>query len=200
MFEDDHLSHVRRCRVRCVSCRGAHLWHHAGEQGSKAGSDSLSALRVIFDFILKVHMRLSRFIFAAVVPLVASAQSPAQQHILTLQDAIAMAQNQGPSAQVARSTRDGARDRNDAFRARLLPQLVLSGTAANLNHGINPITLPDGSTQFIGQAQNQSSFSIGFSQQIPLTGGTVSVSSAVSRIDQFGALNGRYYPDVTLHC
>ena len=32
-----------------------------------------------------------------------------------------------------------------------------SGDAANLNHGINPITLPDGSTQFIGQAQNQSS-------------------------------------------
>ncbi len=104
-----------------------------------------------------------------------------------------MAQKQGPSAQVARSTRDGARYRNDAFNSRLLPQLFLSGDAANLNHGINPVVLPDGSTQFIGQAQNQSSLSLGFSQQIPLTGGTISVGSQVSRIDQFGTANARYY-------
>ncbi len=69
-----------------------------------------------------------------------------------------MAQQQGPLAQVARSTRDAARYRDDAFNARLLPQLFLSGNAANLNHGINPITLPDGSTQFVGQSQNQSTF------------------------------------------
>ena len=104
-----------------------------------------------------------------------------------------MAQNRGPSAQVARSTRDGARYRNDAFNARLLPQLLLSGNAVNLNHAINPITLPDGSIQFVGQAQNQSSLSLGFSQQIPLTGTTVSVSSAVSRLDLFGAASARYF-------
>ena len=68
-----------------------------------------------------------------------------------------MAQRQGPSAQAARSTRDAARYRDRAFNSRLLPQLFLSGNAANLNHGINPITQPDGSTQFLGQSQNQSS-------------------------------------------
>lgn len=104
-----------------------------------------------------------------------------------------MAQKQGPAAQVARSTRDQARYSNDAFNARLLPQLFLSGDAANLNHGINPITLPDGSTQFIGQAQNQSSLTMGFSQQIPLTGGTISVGSQISRIDEFGTTNSRLY-------
>ena len=112
---------------------------------------------------------------------------------LTLQDAIAMAQQQGPLAQVARSSRDVARWRDRAFNARLLPQLFLSGDAANLNHGINPITLPDGSTQFIGQSQNQSSLTLGFSQAIPLTGGTISVGSQVSRIDQFGSNNTKYY-------
>lgn len=104
-----------------------------------------------------------------------------------------MAQKQGPSAQVARSARDGARYRNDAFNARLRPQLFLTGDAANLNHGINSITQPDGSTQFIGQAQNQSSLTMGFSQQIPLTGGTISVGSQVSRIDEFGTTNSRLY-------
>ena len=76
---------------------------------------------------------------------------PATAATLTLQDAIAMAQRRGPAAQAARSQRDAARYRNNAFNARLLPQLVLSGNAADLNHGINPITLPDCSTQFIGQ-------------------------------------------------
>jgi len=112
---------------------------------------------------------------------------------LTLQDAIAMAQQQGPLAQVARSERDMARWHDRAFGARLLPQLFLQGDAANLNHGINPITLPDGSTQFIGQAQNQSSLNLGFSQAIPLTGGTISVGSQVSRIDLFGDQNTKVY-------
>ncbi len=128
----------------------------------------------------------------ALVPSFALAQAPAPR-TLTLQDAIQMAQQQGPSAQIARSTRDAARYRDDAFNSRLLPQLFLSGNAANLNHGINPITLPDGSTQFIGQSQNQSSLQLGFSQAIPLTGGTVSVGSQVTRIDQFGTTNSQFY-------
>jgi hypothetical protein len=47
--------------------------------------------------------------------LVACASAAAAQEPLTLQDAIAMAQKQGPSAQIARSVRDAARARNDAF-------------------------------------------------------------------------------------
>jgi len=125
-------------------------------------------------------------LLALILPLAASGQT------LTLQDAIRMAQQQGPSAQIARSTRDAAKWHDDAFNARLLPQLFLTGNAANLNHGINPITLPDGSTQFVGQSQNQSSLSLGFSQQIPLTGGTVSIGSQVSRIDQFGSNNSQF--------
>ena len=128
------------------------------------------------------------------VPAGASAQTAPTQEAapLTLQGAIDMAQQKGPLAEVARNSRDAARLRNDAFNARLLPQLFLSGNAANLNRGINPITLPDGSTQFIGQAQNQSSLQAGFSQAIPLTGGTISISSMISRIDQFATSRTPY--------
>lgn len=121
-----------------------------------------------------------------------SAQTPATPP-LTLQAAIAMAQHRSPAAQVADETRNGALDREDAFMRRLLPQLAFSGTALNLDHGINPITLPDGSTQFVGQSQNQSTFSLGLSQQIPWTGSTFSISSAVSRIDLFGPGGFRTY-------
>jgi len=131
-------------------------------------------------------------LLALASPLVLHAQTPTS-NALTLQEAIAMAQQQGPLAQVARSGRDVARWRDRAFNARLLPQLFLQGNAADLDHGINPITLPDGSTQFIGQSQNQSSLTLGFSQAIPLTGGTISIGSQVSRIDQFGSNNTKFY-------
>lgn len=137
-------------------------------------------------------MRASRLIALLCLPASAYAQTSAPT-TLTLQEAILRAQQQGPQAQVARSTRDAARYRDDAFNARLLPQLVLSGEAANLNRAINPIDLPDGSTQFISQANNRSSLLLGFGQEIPLTGGRVTVGSQVSRIDEFGSRSSRIY-------
>jgi len=128
-------------------------------------------------------MRLAFVLSVIPAALLAQQQPPLT---LTLQDAILRGQRQGPAAQIARSTRDAARARDDAFNARLLPQVFLNGNAANLNRGINPITLPDGSTQFIAQAQNQSSLGVSVAQKIPLTGGTLSIGSALSRIDLFG--------------
>jgi outer membrane protein TolC len=130
-------------------------------------------------------MRRSLLLAALSLPAITHAQAPTRQ-TLTLQDAIQMAQQQGPQAQVARSSRDAAHYHDNAFNAGLRPQLFLQGNAANVNHGINAITLPDGSTQFIGQAQNQSSMTLGFSQRLPLTGGTVQVGSQLSRLDLYG--------------
>ena len=109
-----------------------------------------------------------------------------QGQALTLQDAIGMAQRQGPAAAVARNVRDAARERNDGFNARLRPQILLTGQAANLNHGFVPIALPDGSTQFVGQSQNQSSLGLSAVQNIPFTGSTLSIGTQLSRIDLFG--------------
>ena len=134
----------------------------------------------------------SLIVAALFLPAVAHAQTTARQ-TLTLQDAIQMAQQQGPQAQVARSTRDAAHYHDDAFNAGLKPQLFLQGDVANVNHGINAITLPDGSTQFIGQAQNQSSMILGFSQRLPLTGGTVQVGSKLSRVDLYGDRRSTLY-------
>ena len=137
-------------------------------------------------------MRVPLLIALLLLPAGVHAQAAAPTAI-TLQEAIQRAQQQGPAAQVARSTRDAARYRDNAFNARLLPQLVLSGDVANLNRGINPLDLPDGSTQFVSQANNRSSLGLGFSQEIPLTGGRVTVGSEISRIDEFGSRSSRIY-------
>ena len=139
-------------------------------------------------------MRLTHVLLALLAPVLVRAQSASPlAQTLTLQDAIRMAQEQGPQAQIARSTRDAARWQDDAFNSRLLPQLFLRGNVANLNHGINPVVLGDGTTQFLAQSQNQSSVGIGFRQQMPLTGGTIEVQSLVTRYDQFGDDKRKYY-------
>jgi outer membrane protein TolC len=137
-------------------------------------------------------MRHPLLFVALCIPVAAHAQAAPKQ-ALTLQDAIRMAQQQGPLAQIARSTRDAAHYRDNAFNAGLKPQLFLQGDVARLNHGINAVTLPDGSTQFVGQAQNQSSLTLGFSQRLPLTGGTIQVGSQLSRLDQYGDRRATLY-------
>src|SRR5260370_8267573 len=75
------------------------------------------------------------------------------QEPITLQQAIALAQERGFQAQAARAARDAARYRSDAFTARPLPQLSLSGTVPTYNRLVVPVVLPSGNTAFPPPAQ-----------------------------------------------
>ena len=125
--------------------------------------------------------------------LLGCASTAAAQQPLSLQDAIGMAQKQGPSAQVARSIRDVARSQNDAFNAGLLPQVMLTGNAADLTHGITPVLQNDGSIQYLSVAQNTSTLGLAIAQKIPLTGGTLAFGTQASRFDAFGDRVNRQY-------
>ncbi len=105
---------------------------------------------------------------------------------LTLLRAIEIADQRGLAQQAALSARDAARARTRAFAASLLPQLSVGGQAMNLNRGITTLLVPSGETQLVTQAQNQSWMGLSLSQAIPWTGGTLSVSSQLMRVDNFG--------------
>jgi outer membrane protein TolC len=122
-------------------------------------------------------------VVAGLIPLAGGAQQTAR--VLTLDEAVGLARTKGLAGQAAKSARDAARWRERAFGARLLPQFSLSGQAANLDRGFNPITLSSGERQFVRQSYNESTLGLTMSQQIPWTGSEVSISSLVSRIDQF---------------
>lgn len=111
----------------------------------------------------------------------------AQDHPLTLQDAIARARAEGLQARAARAARDAARRRQGAFNARLLPQLSLRGTLPSYNRSIIPVVQPDGSTLFRAQQQTSTSLAMTLSQQLPVTGGDLFISSSLSRL----ALSGQ---------
>jgi outer membrane protein TolC len=126
----------------------------------------------------------------AVVPRQAGAQ-PTRS--LTLDEAVALAQAQGPVAQAARSGLDAARWRDRAFGARLRPQLFLQGNAANLERGLAPIDLETGQRLLVRRGVNESRFGLTVAQQVPWTGGQFTISSLVSRTDQFGDQSTQYW-------
>lgn len=112
--------------------------------------------------------------------------SVSAQQVITLSDAIRMAQQQGLQARAARASLDASRHRDVAFDARHLPQLSLSGTVPSYNRSIIPVIQPDGSTVFRSQQQTSSDLTLTMSQQLPVTGGSFFVSSSLSRLTVSG--------------
>lgn len=104
------------------------------------------------------------------------------QEPITLQQAIALAHERGFQAQAARAARDAARYRSDAFTARLLPRLSLSGIVPAYNRSVVPVLLPDGNTAFRPQDQTNTALSLLLSQKVPITGGDLFVTSSLSRL------------------
>lgn len=123
----------------------------------------------------------------------ASARAQSAPTTLTLEQAIAIAMQRGPSARSAASTRDAARYRDAAFGARLLPQLSLSGDLPIYSRAIIPVVQPDGSTKFVAQQQRQSALSLQMAQRLPFTGGDLFVSSGITNINVLGQQDTRLW-------
>lgn len=105
---------------------------------------------------------------------------------LTLQQAIAIAQRNGLTAQAAAATRDAARQRDRAYEARLLPQISLSGNVPSYNRSIIQAPQPDGSTLFRPQQQTNSDLNMLVTQQLPFTGGRLIMSSRLAQLKRTG--------------
>jgi outer membrane protein TolC len=115
------------------------------------------------------------------------------QQPMTLQQAIELAHKQGLQSRAAVDPRDAARWRDRAFNARLMPQLSLTGTLPNYERAIVPVTQPDGSTLFLPRRETTSALGMTVSQALPFTGGQLSVTSALSRLDRSGDQSSRLY-------
>jgi hypothetical protein len=110
----------------------------------------------------------------------AQGQGTAPQGALTLQQAIELAQKNSLQARAALGTRDAARERDNAFSARLLPQISLAGNLPIYSRTIVPVTQPDGTTLFLPVRQTQSDLAMLVTQRIPFTGALVTMSSSLN--------------------
>jgi outer membrane protein len=137
-----------------------------------------------------MHSSLRPALFVLAAAASAGAQTP---RTLTLAEAIAMAQEQGAEAKVSTARLEQIRSSNRLAHIRSRPRVDLSAGLVNFDRGLNPISLPDGSVQYVGQSNNQAVAQIGVSQSVALTGATVSLSTLLSRADQFGNLTGHQW-------
>ena len=127
----------------------------------------------------------------APVPAAARPDTAPGPLVLTLPDAIALAQQNGHQARAARAAHQAARYRDNAFRDRLLPQLSLSGTVPSYNRSIIQVPGVDSATGnavtlFLPQAQTTTSLGLQLVQTLPLTGGDLFVSSSLNRLTVSG--------------
>ena len=146
----------------------------------------------ISHFVAAISHQPSAISLTAAFLLAFGTRAVAQQP-LTLQQAIELAHKQGLQSRAILGTRDAARWRDRAFNARLMPQLSLTGTLPSYLNAIEPVIQPDGSTRFVPRRETNSVLGMTVRQALPFTGGTLSISSGLSRLDLGGDQSSRVY-------
>jgi outer membrane protein len=111
---------------------------------------------------------------------------------LTLEETIALAQSDAPNVLIAKTQLSNNFWRFKSFEADYKPQIFFNATLPSLNRTINEITLPDGSVQFVPQSFMNNSANVSVFQRISQTGGTVSASTGLRRIDIFDPTSVSY--------
>lgn len=123
------------------------------------------------------------------VPMIAFAQTDTLK--ITLAEAIATAQRESSDARAARHTLLAAEWSYKFFKANYLPSLSLS-SSPSLNRVISKITQPDGTSSFVEQNQLSTNATLGFTQNIALTGGEFFLQSSLQRQDELGNRSTAY--------
>ena len=111
---------------------------------------------------------------------------------LTMSEVIRIAQESSPQAVQARNSFESAWLSYRSYKAEMLPTLSLS-SSPSLNRSTNYVTLPDGSEQYVRSNSMRNNLSLDLTQNIWFTGGQISLSGNISRLDQLGSNHTRSY-------
>ncbi len=132
--------------------------------------------------------KFSTFVITVVLIFTSTPSGSAQSRnlgVLTLNEAIGIAQEQSAIADAARFSLLSNKYQYKSFQADLLPRLILTGTAPNFRKNIFQNTLDDGTIVFSSRKQSAADAFLSVEQNILWTGGTVSISSGLSRLGIF---------------
>ena len=109
----------------------------------------------------------------------------AQSNGYSLDDVVQMARSSSTAWLSAETRKENQYWQYKTFKSDYTPQLVLSGMLPSFNKSVTPVTQQDGSIQYRDVNNNTVQLQLGLSQVIGPTGGTISVSSDLSRYDDF---------------
>lgn len=126
-----------------------------------------------------------RFIIVYLLTMM-SFSTNAQPMTLSLSDAIKFAKTYSLDAQLAHFRYMGNYWSYRSYRAELLPAVTLHGNLADYNRSVEQVrNYEDGKISYVETNQMSNSLSLSISQQIPSTGGYLSIESYLYRLDQF---------------
>ena len=127
----------------------------------------------------------------ALLPFMASAQTETLR--LTLDDCITMARRQSIDAAVALGELRSAYWQWRSYRADLLPEVSLSGTAPSWNKRYSSYQQADGSLSFVRNNYLGLDGAVSIKQKLWPTGGTLNVESSLDYLHQSGGVSGNQF-------
>lgn len=119
----------------------------------------------------------------------AMSQNAEESQRLTLQESIDLAIERSPLSKSARYAFIASQWRYRSFRADLLPGLSASGNAPNYRRAFRENFNPDGTISLIYTQQSNASLALSIDQPIMPTGGSLSLSTGVTRLGIFANEN-----------
>ena len=111
-------------------------------------------------------------------------EARAQQQQLTLYQVVQKAKNESPAALRVTTQKENRYWQYRTYLSDYKPQLVLGGSES-YTHGIIPTVQPDGTYEFNEVHQNFARLGLSLEQQIGVTGSKLSLSSNLTRFDNF---------------
>jgi outer membrane protein TolC len=118
---------------------------------------------------------------------------PKASMVLSLRDAIEMGKINGPRGKaINKNAQRNYWNYRSAIATRL-PQLSMTGDIPGLTRGINQVPQNDGTLKFLPQSQAYSNLNLSLNQSIVSTGGSVYLSSGLSRITLIGNSRPNYW-------
>jgi outer membrane protein TolC len=108
------------------------------------------------------------------------------QQEITLEEAIKISQKNSPDYKALLNQNQGSYWIYRNFKAGFLPQLRLDATLPQYLNSVNRLTNDAGQDIFVRSNQSRLEGNLSLNQNIALTGGTISLSSQLERVDVFG--------------
>lgn len=115
---------------------------------------------------------------------------------ITLGEAIRLAQGQSLDAIVAKSQLRSAYWQYRNYKADLLPNVRLTGTLPSFNRTLANYLKEDGTYKYVSSNSISEQLSLAVTQNIPLTGGQLSLQSQLERVDQLDGNKEKEYMSV----
>ena len=108
------------------------------------------------------------------------------QQQITLEQAISIAQKNSPDYKALLNQNQASYWRFRNYQAGFLPQLRIDATLPQYSNSVNRLTNDSGQDIFVRSNQSSLDGTLSLNQNIALTGGTISLSSQLERVDVFG--------------